>query len=376
MPSEGRIFINYRRSTDLATAGRLHDALTLSFYDGCVFMDIGSIQAGADFWSKLQEHVRGCTIFLLIIGPGWHEATDEHGRRRLDQVNDFVRLEIEHALAHNRHIVPVLIGDTKMPSPMLLPASIRRITSLNAFSLRHEKFASDVNALVDIINDAIPNQTPDLNHSARLNQKRSYAAESAEAQKIEAERPPGWEYLITAELLRSYLKRSLRRWRDLSSGLSTTRAKALDDDESLNWLQEQIQDAALLFGPIQKLFANELLRAWGAPGVPGDAIEILHVCQLIGRAAERIIGWEEHVRSVSVTEKFRRLHAFLPGIAGSQLEKLESVPEFLERVVERARREPDRPHTFEFKVEFELPNDWARKVQRELRQLQSRSTWW
>jgi hypothetical protein len=37
-------------------------------------------------------------VLLAVIGPNWLDARDEHGNRRLDNPNDFVRIEIAAAL--------------------------------------------------------------------------------------------------------------------------------------------------------------------------------------------------------------------------------------------------------------------------------------
>lgn len=43
------------------------------------------------------------------------------GKRRIDDVNDYVRLEIEAALSRNVRVVPVLIHGTRPPAPSELP---------------------------------------------------------------------------------------------------------------------------------------------------------------------------------------------------------------------------------------------------------------
>lgn len=45
----------------------------------------------------LSKQAVACDVMLVIIGPNWLDARDEAGARRLDNPNDFVRIEVEAA---------------------------------------------------------------------------------------------------------------------------------------------------------------------------------------------------------------------------------------------------------------------------------------
>jgi hypothetical protein len=94
-----KIFISYRRQDTKAIAGRIFDRLEAKFGRDGVFMDIDSIPFGVDFHDFLSEQVSRAEIVLALIGHGWADARDEAGNRRLDNPDDFVRVEIEAALA-------------------------------------------------------------------------------------------------------------------------------------------------------------------------------------------------------------------------------------------------------------------------------------
>jgi hypothetical protein len=93
----GKIFINYRRDDDPGNAGRLFDRLQQTFPPQQLFMDVESLAPGLDFVRVLEEQVAECDVMLSVIGPHWLDAMDQHGNRRLDNPNDFVRIEIEAA---------------------------------------------------------------------------------------------------------------------------------------------------------------------------------------------------------------------------------------------------------------------------------------
>lgn len=151
-----RIFINYRRQDSEGYVGRLYDHLCQHFEPQDIFMDVDSIPPGADFVDTLEQAVSGCDVFIAMIGPQWIDITDEHGDRRLDQWNDFVRIEITSALNQKKVIVPVLVGRARMPSPAQLPDELQLFARRNALELSQQHFAQDVKKLVKVIQDASP----------------------------------------------------------------------------------------------------------------------------------------------------------------------------------------------------------------------------
>lgn len=151
-----RIFINYRRQDTEGYVGRLYDHLTQHFIPGDIFMDVDSIPPGADFVQTLEDAVAACEVFIAIIGPQWLTLADEHGERRLDQWNDFVRIEITSALRQGKAIIPVLVGRSKMPNPADLPDNMAAFARRNALELSQQHFAQDVKKLAKAIQDAAP----------------------------------------------------------------------------------------------------------------------------------------------------------------------------------------------------------------------------
>ena len=108
-PSPGRIFISYRREETAYPAGWLYDRLAGRYGDGQIFKDVDSIQLGDDFVEVITRAVGSCDVLLALIGDRWLTITDQDGRRRLDDPDDFVRLEIEAALTRNVRVVPILV---------------------------------------------------------------------------------------------------------------------------------------------------------------------------------------------------------------------------------------------------------------------------
>jgi hypothetical protein len=144
----GRIFISYRRDDNAAVVSRLHDRLQVSFGRDMVFMDVDSIGLGEDFVKFLVKQVAECDILLAVIGPSWLHARDAHGERRLDNPNDFVRIEIAAALMRHIPTIPILIENVQMPRANDLPDELKELAVRNAVRLNHTSFQRDIEGLI------------------------------------------------------------------------------------------------------------------------------------------------------------------------------------------------------------------------------------
>ncbi|OLD51137.1 MAG: hypothetical protein AUI42_00050 [Actinobacteria bacterium 13_1_40CM_2_65_8] len=147
-PPATQIFINYRRDDAASDAGRLYDALSTRFGGNSVFMDVDAIPPGADFAAVINQSVASCDVLVTVIGKNWVGLTDASGRRRLDDEQDLVRLEIEAALERNIRVIPALVQGADMPRLEQLPASIAKLAGRQAFEISHSRWKADVERLI------------------------------------------------------------------------------------------------------------------------------------------------------------------------------------------------------------------------------------
>jgi hypothetical protein len=153
----GKIFLCYRRKD--AAAGfalALFNRLEQSFPAENLFMDVeGGIGAGQDFVRVLREQVSACDVMLALIGPDWLTATDEKGRLRLENPDDFVRIEVESALRLGKRVIPVLVQKAEMPRADALPESLKELARRNAVGLTQERFKADAQGLIKALEDVL-----------------------------------------------------------------------------------------------------------------------------------------------------------------------------------------------------------------------------
>ena len=156
------IFINYRREDAAGHAGRLFDSLG-SHFAGRLFMDVDTLEAGVDFVEAIEQAVGSCEALIVVIGREWLTVKDKAGHRRLDDPADFVRLEVEAALARRIRVIPVLVQDAPMPGAEELPASLARLARRNAIELSDARWAYDADRLAHVIQEILEeNPAPPL----------------------------------------------------------------------------------------------------------------------------------------------------------------------------------------------------------------------
>ncbi len=80
-------------------------------------MDVDSIEPGLDFGEVIDKAVGSCDVLLAVIGNDWLGAVDDYDRRRLDDPDDLIVLEIATALTRNIRVIPVLIDGAAPPPP-------------------------------------------------------------------------------------------------------------------------------------------------------------------------------------------------------------------------------------------------------------------
>jgi len=126
-----KISISYRRADSEAMTGRIFDRLTAHYGKDVIFRDIDDIPPGIDFRHHINETLLKTNILLAVIGPKWL-GSSRGGLERIQEESDPVRVEVETALRRRVQIIPVLIGNTRMPSSDQLPPSLKDFAFRNA----------------------------------------------------------------------------------------------------------------------------------------------------------------------------------------------------------------------------------------------------
>jgi hypothetical protein len=142
------VFVSYRRADLVACAllRGIDERLVRQFGRPNVFVDVDSIPLGVDFRNFVYDNIARCEVVVALIGNQWLPLLNE----RASDPGDFVRIELEAALAKGVPVVPLLIGGAAMPTEAELPESIRSLAFRNAMVMDHGRdFNAHMNRLLN-----------------------------------------------------------------------------------------------------------------------------------------------------------------------------------------------------------------------------------
>ena len=135
-------------------------------------MDIDAIGLGEDFVKEIETTVAKCDVLIAVIGNNWLTSKGDHGDRRLENPEDFVRMEIGAALKRGISVIPVLVDAALMPRAIDLPEDLKSLVRRNALRITDTSFDGDCQRLAAAIRlvldpnvaHPLPPKTAELQH--------------------------------------------------------------------------------------------------------------------------------------------------------------------------------------------------------------------
>jgi len=155
-----KIFVSYRRSDADAEAGRIADWLDRHFGEDEVFMDIDAIAPGASFRRVIDEAIAEIDALVAVIGRSWVHVEDDDGRRRLDDPNDVLRLEVATALERGILVIPVCVQNAPVPKREQLPDDLQPLVERNALTLLNANWKPGMDRLIEALDGRSGRSSP------------------------------------------------------------------------------------------------------------------------------------------------------------------------------------------------------------------------
>lgn len=91
--------------------------------------------------------MQSAQVMLVVIGRSWSAARGS-APSRLFEPGDYVRMEVEAALAQDIPVIPILVEGARMPADRELPESLRPLTYRQALEISDSRWAYDTERLV------------------------------------------------------------------------------------------------------------------------------------------------------------------------------------------------------------------------------------
>ncbi len=189
-----KIFISYRRRDSSHVSGRIYDIFADQFGRENVLKDIDNIRAGIDFRDEIARLLEACDVVVAVVGPQWLGVDPTTNTRRIDEVNDPVRVEIEFVVKRGIPIIPILFDGMTMEGLKDLPESIATFIYRNGFEIRADPyFRADMDLVVRRIKTDFASEA-DREHAAmeerlaQLERERKLASDRRRLQELEEEK--------------------------------------------------------------------------------------------------------------------------------------------------------------------------------------------
>ncbi|NEQ53972.1 MAG: SUMF1/EgtB/PvdO family nonheme iron enzyme [Leptolyngbya sp. SIO3F4] len=170
MSSRRSIFISYRREDSQAFTRKLYDCLAAELGPENVFRDLDSMTAGLPWRDLIARGLHNCQLLIAVIGSKWLNASRD-GQRRLDNPQDWVRLEIEYAFDQRIPVIPLLVGDAKTLRADSLPGYwLKKLPDIQAQKIRDASplEQSQIERLMQNINTVLKESKPSQNFQEKL----------------------------------------------------------------------------------------------------------------------------------------------------------------------------------------------------------------
>lgn len=246
----------------------------------------------------------------------------------------------------------------------LIDTDDNRYTSQILFSWREEHEAFTLSEL--------GNATDRIHLQDKLSRSAIFLEYPPLIRRIVIDKSDGWEYRLTAELMRILNQPLFRKLEDLREKLYLRPQTHVEDEDVFGWVQRSLSEQSNLVAPIENLL-SKLTQSWGDPGVPGNAEEIHHITRLIRDYLEQIVEFEEKLFFTNLSEEYEAISGLLKDNIGSQVEKLKDIPSDLDEIVSIIGTDhegtEENPLIIKKTITFELPQNWEKQMDKELKKL-------
>lgn len=291
---------------------------------------------------------------ITMLGEAAHIRGARPNSKRYDSdMTDSTRAEITNGiwLCRNCHKI---IDDDDISYPMERLFHWREL---------HEQY------VIDELGSR-PSSSHSVLDSSQLYEFRNYPSI---IRRIVIDKPTGWKWRLTAELMRHLNKPVFRQLNDLKDGLYIREIKTISKEMVPDWYQAKIKEMSALISPLKNLI-DRLSDSWVATDETDSMHEIHHLCLLIRDVLQQVVHHEERLTFSNVPETFEGLRLAFMDCMGAQAVKLSDTPNYLDYATSLLGSDhggtPDDPLIISKTIKFGIPEGWQDRIERELAKIE------
>lgn len=148
-----KVFISYRRAGAHPDVETVIDGLVQKHGPQSFVRDVAGQSLSGGYRDSVERAMRECAGTVVVAGPEFDSAPDALGRRRMEDPDDPLRVEIEAALkVHKMMVVVALVGGAELPPLDVLPRSLRPLHRRGVLRMgASESFEADSGYLRDAV---------------------------------------------------------------------------------------------------------------------------------------------------------------------------------------------------------------------------------
>lgn len=275
---------------------------------------------GKDLYEHLDEVYRKRAKYcVLFISADYARKVWTNHERKSAQAR---------ALGESReYVLPVRFDDTELPGvrPTVGYIDVRSVAPSQLAELVREKVAG-----LDGIND---DGSQGAGSSEYLPERVPSTPE--EQMRLINSRPPGWEYLLFGGVLVQGKEALKGKRRDHRLRYARSVRRILDDSDAADFIGDATDAAERISGNLMKVLDQEAQEwALGAPGVPGDVENIIHLGDRFIRTYEDMLDWAADLRGTSTSENMKRAIELVARFIDTPIKQVEDfIDQFAESLV-------------------------------------------
>lgn len=291
---------------------------------------------------NVQKHT---DVLLLVVGGTRGSLDSKSGRSVTNLEYDVARQQgIPCFVFVSQHVLTLLPAWQKNPQADFTPAVdypevfefVAKIRAENRWTFPFYK-TSDIKETLTLQLSIMFRELLDRERAGTLDPLASYSSESPEAQRLARDKPRYWEFLLTAELLKTRITAVRRQFERLKAGVIHVPSRLIAGRDFFTWVSAKIGDLNSLIESV-RLQIPAIHDAWGQLGQPGDVYKIREAVVELDELCTQLIEWEKDLRGAKPPAAAEPLKRTMEGFTEVVIQELEKLPKELLQPFEGGRK--------------------------------------